>query len=512
MLDDGLEVVARGHSRIIWNYWQDFWKWVYERLDGQPFVLVHNGDAVDTFINQVQSLRVNQILLDLASHVEDIAQVRRLNGKKLNAADPSQKISAKELGLKDRRLHWLRVYLEPVGTLESLMFNYANALAAVPKEERPNVPFVSEAQHAALIRSFGQAGNIVRETNSPGSYRGSFLRKTFGTLASYPANMLDQIIKAVPRHNDPKVMAQLLNLMGAVATLGTLGVILKELRAPVQQAITGKDPGQPLLANVLDNPVSLDGARYMAGAMGAMIPYLNLATDQVFGGGSGKTMFDLTSTVPLLGWWADLTRMGKEAMLSGDFAKFAYDYSNRYLPLYSGVVNRLPGPAAYVELQNAQRALRAANPVGEIEMREVSGGSANPTPVSRYLRSAEVAMYRGDVGAAKTAINQAVDWKMSNTPGLTRQKAMQSVTQSLAGRNPQARVYGRKLSPADEERVLGRMTDWQRRAYDRGMQAGRQLKALAGGTPAGMQPASILRQGKPKPLLRQPRKLRSLMR
>jgi hypothetical protein len=69
LLDDGLEVVARGHSRIIWNYWQDFWKWVYQRLDGQPFVLVHNGDAVDN--RHHHSL---QLLAGSLATQKDIAQ------------------------------------------------------------------------------------------------------------------------------------------------------------------------------------------------------------------------------------------------------------------------------------------------------------------------------------------------------------------------------------------------------------------------------------------------------
>lgn len=34
-------------QRKLWTYWEDFWEWTYDHLDGAPFVLAHIGDVID---------------------------------------------------------------------------------------------------------------------------------------------------------------------------------------------------------------------------------------------------------------------------------------------------------------------------------------------------------------------------------------------------------------------------------------------------------------------------------
>lgn len=47
LTDDGQPIGLSKLQRKLWAFWNDFWNWVDERLDGKPFILVHNGDIVD---------------------------------------------------------------------------------------------------------------------------------------------------------------------------------------------------------------------------------------------------------------------------------------------------------------------------------------------------------------------------------------------------------------------------------------------------------------------------------
>lgn len=46
-LDDGGEYMPSDLQRRLWAIWLEFWAWVDVELDGEPFVLVHNGDSID---------------------------------------------------------------------------------------------------------------------------------------------------------------------------------------------------------------------------------------------------------------------------------------------------------------------------------------------------------------------------------------------------------------------------------------------------------------------------------
>ena len=46
-LDDGGEYMPSDLQRKLWAIWLEFWAWVDTELDGEPFVLVHNGDSSD---------------------------------------------------------------------------------------------------------------------------------------------------------------------------------------------------------------------------------------------------------------------------------------------------------------------------------------------------------------------------------------------------------------------------------------------------------------------------------
>lgn len=47
-LDDGVHIKPSKMQLEVWKAWREFWdKWVPQVLKGEPFTLVHNGDAID---------------------------------------------------------------------------------------------------------------------------------------------------------------------------------------------------------------------------------------------------------------------------------------------------------------------------------------------------------------------------------------------------------------------------------------------------------------------------------
>jgi hypothetical protein len=46
--DEGLEIKPTPLQRVVWSWWEEFWnEWVPLVTRGEPFDLVHNGDAID---------------------------------------------------------------------------------------------------------------------------------------------------------------------------------------------------------------------------------------------------------------------------------------------------------------------------------------------------------------------------------------------------------------------------------------------------------------------------------
>ena len=47
-LDNGGYYMPSKNQKIVWSYWRYFWdKWVPEVTKGEPYIVVHNGDAID---------------------------------------------------------------------------------------------------------------------------------------------------------------------------------------------------------------------------------------------------------------------------------------------------------------------------------------------------------------------------------------------------------------------------------------------------------------------------------
>lgn len=431
----------------------------------------------DNFANEVIGHRAHQILLEVFSFTKQIGDVRTRNGKALDPTDRSQWIAPRELGITETQMTHLRKILEPFGSLESLMFDYYNRMEAARKAGEPvyNVKIMRDDQMAAALLGFAKLGNVLTESNTLTIAKGGGWRSWVFTFANWPANFFNQVLKLVPPGFGPAGRKMLLPTALALTVAMAIFIGIEEFRRWAIQGMTGKVSSEPTLANVLHDPVSPEGLRYVLSAMSGGIPYLHLLLGQ---SSSADDLFDLSRSVPLLGFVRDTVGMGLEAVRTGDVEKAFWDFSNRYLPLYATAINRMPGVSAYIESKNVARALRAATP-RSIEFRPWSGGRvANPTPLTRHLRAAETAAFAGNNRLVRSALDEAIRYKM-RTKGITREQAAREIRQSISARHPEMRTYGRILAPTERQQILGRMTARQLRSYQAGQRAFETLKALA---------------------------------
>lgn len=431
----------------------------------------------DNFANEVIGHRAHQILLEVFSFAKQIGDVRTRNGKALDPTDRSQWIAPRELGITETQMTHLRKILETFGSLESLMFDYYNRMEAARKAGEPvyNVKIMRDDQMAAALLGFAKLGNVLTESNTLTIAKGGGWKSWIFTFANWPANFFNQVLKLVPPGFGPAGRKMLLPTALALTVAMAIFIGIEEFRRWAIQGMTGKVSSEPTLANVLHDPVSPEGVRYVLSAMSGGIPYLHLLLGQ---SSSADDLFDLSRSVPLLGFVRDTIGMGREAVRTGDVEKAFWDFSNRYLPLYATAINRMPGVSAYIESKNVARALRAATP-RSIEFRPWSGGRvANPTPLTRHLRAAETAAFAGNNRLVRSALDEAIRYKM-RTKGITKEQAAREIRQSISARHPEMRTYGRILAPTERQQILGRMTARQLRSYQAGQRAFETLKALA---------------------------------
>jgi hypothetical protein len=455
-------------------------QWLYTTAPGM-FQERFFPRGVDKLMNEINAHLFLDQIKDIASRAIGIGDVRVATGRPLDSADPKQFISHHEMEMGVNELMELRRLLEPVGSLESLVFDYYNRYTAAKNAGQPvtldDVPFAPQDKMSAILLSYAKLGNVLAESNTPAFFKGNWIKRIFGTFGNWPANFFDQLAKLFPtslprsKAERDKVAKFLLATTLIVAT----SILFKEFKNLLQYLLTGKEAGEASLTNIADDPISADGARYLVGALAQGIPYLNLAVNSATDSGS---MFDISKSVLLASVVKDTANITINAAKTGDVSKAFSDFSSRYLPLYSMALNRLPGFEEQIEAKNTTRAMRAATP-RSIEMRSYGGGGGigNPTALSKYMRQAETAAYRNDTRGARSALERAIQYRMRQ--GLSRTEAQRAVRQSLGARTPEMRLYGRTLTKTERSLVESRMTSRQRRSYEKGQRAYRALLSLA---------------------------------
>lgn len=398
--------------------------------------------------------------------------------------DPKQRIQPAELEMTPAQMNVLRKSLDPIGGLERVMFSYYDKWnkASQSGGDTNAVPWLEPGEMENWLMAIMQAGNVVREGNTIDVAKAYGTPGTlFFTFLSWPANRLLNVVKSF---NSMNYAPGGMPTVAAIIALMITAIAAKELKRPIVEAVTGKVSSMPTLGNVMAEANPVEVGRYLASAAGSMIPLIGNTVEVVTGGATGRPLFDATASIPALGLIADTVDTAKKAVDSGD-GRVWLDWVNRHGPAYALAVNRLPGVEADLAARNAARAVRAATPA-DMEVRSLygkGGGMSRITPFTRHLRSAEAAAYSGNEPAFRESVAAAKQYQIDR--GQDAQSAEQSVVSYLRSRMPMSRVYGRAVSPAEYERVTGRMSGSQRRAFEPSVQAygmaervtGRKLKA-----------------------------------
>jgi hypothetical protein len=68
-LDDGGTYGASSFQKKTWALWREFWEWVPEVTDGEPYDLAHNGDAIDG-VHHNSTTQVSQNIEDQLTMAE----------------------------------------------------------------------------------------------------------------------------------------------------------------------------------------------------------------------------------------------------------------------------------------------------------------------------------------------------------------------------------------------------------------------------------------------------------
>lgn len=114
-LDDGGEYKPSLIQRKLWDHWQEFWgEWVPTVTKGEPYVVVHNGDAIDGVHHGATTQWSNNL------------------GDQSEAA---RKILAPVVALCDGRYYHIRGTEAHVGKSASEEERLARVLGAIPNEE-----------------------------------------------------------------------------------------------------------------------------------------------------------------------------------------------------------------------------------------------------------------------------------------------------------------------------------------------------------------------------------------
>ena len=441
---------------------------------------------VDQLANVMIAMQWTKAMAKLMAKSIEISENRSVedgngNGVKIEEwhLNPKNHIKPEELEMTAAQMNILRKSLDPIGGLERVMFGYYKRLQdAKEKGEDPStVPWMEDGEMDNWLMAVMQAGNVVREGNTIDVARAYGTPGTlFFTFLSWPANRLLNVAKSFNKMNYEKGG---MPTVAALAALLITAIAAKELKRPIVEAVTGKVSSMPTLGNVANEGNPVEWARYLTSALGSMIPLIGNTVEIVTGGATGRPLFDATASIPALGLVADTFDTAKRAVQSGD-QRVWLDWINRHTPLYALAVNRLPGVEADLAARNAARAVRAATPA-DMEVRAMygrGGGMARVTPFTRHLRSAEAAAYSGNESEFRASVDAAKQYQMAK--GQDEKSAEQAVVSYLRSRMPMSRVYGRAVSPAEYERVTGRMSAAQRRAFEPSTRAYRMAERVTG--------------------------------
>ena len=395
---------------------------------------------------------------------------------------PLRPFLPQEIGFDTHKaLSWFRDMVAPVGAIENAFLNYYKRhLEAVKAGKNPlDVEiFEPEAMKQALygIQKFG---NVVSDSGRGDATHGKgwtgAARSALFRFANYGIQLTEifrQSMAPDPRDAGIGRLKEAVTLVGLFATLAALALIALGSGQMLRELQNRRVPATATLDQLASDPSATAFYRaYLAGGANLFMPSYGEHINSIVTGQQGRNITDLTSMVPGIGAAAQLLGFAREVAQTGDLYYPSVKLAQSILPASQAVTSRTSGGEADLEASNAIRSLRSAAPL-DVELRGQGSRMSENTPL---IRDAQRALANNDQGAYRSAMGKAV--ALSTARGIPETQAIRSFVSSVRGRDPQMAVFGRRLEPAELQRVTSRMSDSQRSAFDGSMRSAQRLKS-----------------------------------
>lgn len=383
-------------------------------------------------------------------------------------------LSPDELGMREssgfRDLDNLRQVFDVVGGFDAFLLDYYQRYNAAPEGQKADVPlFPDPADEGAVLFNLAAHGNIPTAGFTPPSMAGvgqrGLIKSLIFMFRNYALRLAAQIERIADKDlRDPKGWREAYAFWSMFATLIMLviaGLFSTEIGVPATRVITGRAPSRVTLANVLADPDAAMVARYTGMALGNNLPYYGQVISEMLGNPGYGSWWDATSLIPIAGLVKDTSVALTRVKQTHDPFYPALDFIGRWFPPVSPIIRLLPGIAGDIEAKNVSRALRVVGPSEGMELAGGGGGSYAQTPATPEIRRLIAAAYQGDEAGVKRAFDAAVAAKEA----MGSADPVRAVKQSLAAAVPARRVFGRSITEAEEQQLIGQMSSGQRETY-----------------------------------------------
>lgn len=100
-LDDGGFFDPSILQKKLWRLWENFWDWTYDQLEGEPFILVHNGDILDGVHHRTTTLSSHNLTIQcrlavdiMEQHVAKAERYYQIRGTEAHVGQSAQEEEA----------------------------------------------------------------------------------------------------------------------------------------------------------------------------------------------------------------------------------------------------------------------------------------------------------------------------------------------------------------------------------------------------------------------------------
>jgi hypothetical protein len=450
-------------------------------------------DRQERLTNLLSIKYFDEALREYFNNLSQIIEQRIADGKAgtLDFSKPENRFTAKELAsVKINPNTWarqLRVF-NTTKTIEQMAFDYYQRVQKA-KADGQNWTMVAFTEddgiYGDMIEALGRLNNQPALSNRPTITRartqyGDFARQVV-LFPGYANGYLStqQLMQTIAKASDiPDRMKYTLGQSILLfLVLVALGIPTAELSKWMYRVFYGRPyPVETFsdLAYGKDITAARVG-RVLGGAIATTIPYLGEYIASAMGAQNYKAaVTDLANISLPLKLATALYDTAKSYVQTGDATGAALSVARNITPGTMPLINRLPA------IQNRNAAADAVRVAkvnrGELEVPERGGGGfgGQQTEFGSTINKALAASASGDMESAQQYIAKAT--KLKADAGDKNPQA--SVRNAIQSRRPEYKAFGRRLSDDEKSGLLSRMSDGQRKIYDKADNAASQLLKL----------------------------------